>query len=148
MSRSSDVSKRLILSQKFSDLGGCSICQEGTYQDQDGHQEDKCKNQPTCQKGTYFIASSIEEERTCVNCPTGYYLEYDEHKETACERVVLNCQKGQYYNGTSEKLGKCTSCDAGQYRPEENHLETSCIPDSDCDGVVYEKSICIKTPHD
>ena len=84
---------------KPTEPGDCVKCEDDdgyVYQDAINHRSRRCEEQPTCELGTFFN-QSIVEERTCEECPEGMYQPDDDHFDDACLRYrVLSCGVNEY----------------------------------------------------
>ncbi|XP_038057864.1 sushi, von Willebrand factor type A, EGF and pentraxin domain-containing protein 1-like isoform X2 [Patiria miniata] len=128
----------------------CRVCDEGTYQDEDG--QDQCKScpwgtwtegpqakdvsecRPECKPGTYSPSGLA----TCRPCPRGFFQ--PGFKQTAClpcregtttpakgSRSASDCQ-AVCGPGTFSATGlrPCRPCPLGSYQPDEQ--QTRCVP--------------------
>lgn len=92
-----------------------------TFQSQSQHRETQCTVQPTCQPGTRYKASLVEE-RTCEPCVAGTYQETAGHTSAVCN-PQQPCLAGYGFVGDSTSPGKCVACKEGTVQPKTNHFE-------------------------
>ncbi|XP_033632271.1 sushi, von Willebrand factor type A, EGF and pentraxin domain-containing protein 1-like [Asterias rubens] len=141
----------------------CRVCEEGTYQDEEG--QDYCKN---CPSGTWTAgtqAKDISECRTqcnpgtfspsglstCKPCPIGSYQHgFKKHACIPCREGTTTSAKGTSSSRNCRAVcspGKysvtglrpCKPCPMGMYQPEQH--QTECLPCPDNKMTTDEGAI-------
>ena len=113
---------------------GCSICEGGTYQDENSIVAVTCKQCPmntflADDKGEGVAHDALSD---CMDCPTG---KFSQKGQRFCERCqagqiengstssCINCQPGYYSTGNEDE---CISCSKGKYQKEAG--TAYCLP--------------------
>ena len=98
----------------------CEKCENKTYQDQDGHQENKCEDQKFCAPGEKSSLYTNTEKQSCLPCDPHTYRDDAKHRKEQCVTQPL-CKQNETYvlsaadNFTANAI--CLDCNAAVKAP-------------------------------
>lgn len=124
----------------------CTTCQKDTYQDESGHRQTSCKQQPVCGPGEKFT-TSLTEERQCSECGPDQYQGSSDSSALQTECIDQPyCSRGQYMSQYSKTARRtCMDCPQSpdqSFQSQKKHRRTQCIVQPTCpQGTRYKASL-------
>ena len=92
----------------------------------------RCKEQKTCDKGTFLNGADKTTDGTCKVCADGEFQDED-NVRTPCKPHVNTCGTGKFLDGANKKTdGTCEDCDDGTFQSAVS-TRAPCTEQTKCD---------------